>query len=343
MNAPLWLKFQIHQFLWAFGYRTFRFPGAIYVYLTFRCNLQCSYCDNGSGRKFPDLSAVELSPAEWEKILQGMIRYSDVLLLSGGEPLVYPHTLEVIRIARRIGFKFISLNTNGLLLGDEITEAVDALIVSLDSLDREKSDKMWNRQGATDHVIKTIERLSRRRNPSLMVNSVILPDNIEDVEAVLNFCGRNGIAFSAGPALEKTYAVKGLRRNAKYRDLMEKILAAKMAGQRIAATVDYLKAVAKFRPFKCHPLLVWRIKPDGELVFPCSRKNSGAGNLIQNADPVQLFQMASGGNFFEVNCGENCPLSCYMDTSYMIQRPLGLLREGLYRLRTFSHGHRLIY
>lgn len=337
------LKFLFHQALAAIGRTSYAFPFGAYLYLTFRCNLHCTYCDGGSGDRFPDMSSRELSPAEWGRVLAAVRPHTDVLLLSGGEPLVYPHFREIVAEARRQGFSFISLNTNSLLLTPDITESVDAIIISLDSLDRAKSDRLWNREGATEKVVQTLEALSRQTHPSIMVNAVILPENLDDVGEVLDFCIRQGISFSAGPALDRTRPVAGLAGNPAYGRLLARIRAAKRAGHRIAATIDYLGAVRRFRPYHCHPLLVWRVYPDGSLVYPCSRLNRTIGSLVDGADPLDLFRKAAGGRFFTTGCSEACPLSCYMDTSFMIQRPLGLLREGLFRLRSFSSGHRMLY
>lgn len=342
-RTPLAAKFLIHQLLYGFGKKTFHFPWAIYLYLTFRCNLRCSYCDDGSGRKFPEMEARELDLAQWEKILRSLIPFSDVLLLSGGEPLLYPPFEAFVRMARKIGFRFVSLNTNGILLTEKIMDLVDALIISLDSLDRGRSDRIWSREGATEKVLEVVEIAAKRRHPSLMVNTVILPETLDEVTKVLEFCERRNIAFSCSPALDQTRPVPGLRENPKYKVFVNRLLAAKRRGQKIAATVDYIRSVSTFRSYDCHPLLVWRIHPDGTLVYPCSRKNVGIGSLLTHPDPIDLFKSAAGGHFFTMNCPDSCQLSCYMDTSYMIQRPLGLLREGFYRLKTFSQGHRLVY
>ena len=336
-------KLLYHQMISALGRRSFRFPIGIYLYLTFRCNLRCAYCDGGSGAKFPEMRRRELTSGEWAVILRSMARHSNVLMLSGGEPTIYPELEAIIREARVAGFSFISLNTNGLLLTPAIVDSVDALIISLDSLDREKSDRLWNRSGATDRVIDLLERLAGRTHPSVMVNSVIMPENIDDLPDVLEFCRAKGIAFSAGPALDRTRPVPGLAGNPRYRKLLERILQAKRDGAKIAATVDYLKAVRHFRPFQCHPLLVWRVYPDGELVYPCSRLNRTIGSLVHGEDPISLLKQAAGGEWFDPRCGENCPLSCYMDASYAVSQPLVSLREGLYRFRSFSRGHRLIF
>lgn len=325
-----------------------------YLYLTFRCNLNCAYCDGGSGVRFPQMSCPELPLSGWEKILQALVPHTDVLMLSGGEPLLYPDLPGLLHYARRIGFHFISLNTNGLLLTEPIIDEVDAIIISLDSLDRKKSDRIWNRSGATDQVMNSIDAVARRRHPSLMINSVIMPDNIDDIGEILDFCRKREITFSTGPALVRARPIPGLQGNPRYEALIDKVLGAKKSGQRIAATVDYLQSVKTFRSFDCHPLLLWRVYPNGDLVFPCSRLNRLAGNLLPTpdpsarkgllqTDPIALFRAAANGDFFTVECGENCPLSCYMDPSFMLKRPLSILREGLYRARTFTSGHRLVF
>ncbi|MBF0407952.1 MAG: radical SAM protein [Candidatus Riflebacteria bacterium] len=335
-------KLLVHLITSALGRKTFHFPLGIYVYLTFSCNLRCSYCDGGSGYKFPEMNDSGLSHQEWRRIFQKLSAYSDILMLSGGEPLLYKDFEAVIKHAREAGFKFISLNTNGLLLTPEIARSVDAVIISLDSLDREKSDQIWHRKGATEKVLEVIEKTALMGHPSLLVNSVILPENINDVAEILEFCRKLNIAFSAGPALQKTRLHSGLFGNSDYSGLIEKILAAKKNGQRIAATIDYLKGLKRNAKFDCHPQLIWRIYPNGDLVFPCSRMNRTIGNLLTE-DPISLFKKESGGDFFSLNCSENCPLSCYMDVSFMLKRPLSLLREGLFRLKTFSSGHRMMY
>ncbi|MBF0546539.1 MAG: radical SAM protein [Candidatus Riflebacteria bacterium] len=341
MSFPL--KILTHQILGAIGKKTFHYPFGIYVYLTFSCNLRCSYCDGGTGQKFPEMEKSELSSKEWENIFRKMVRHSDVLMLSGGEPLLHKEFSEIVRCARKVGFTFISLNTNGLLLTPQIAASVDAIIISLDSLDREKSDRIWNRQGATEKVLETIQKIAPMGHPSLMINSVILPENIKDVSKVLEFCGKNNIAFSAGPALLKTKLHPSLKGNTDYHNLIDQILEAKKKGKRVAATIDYLKGLKREAKFDCQPVLVWRIYPNGDIVFPCSRLNKTIGNALEWPDPIDAFRKHCDGNFFQLDCKESCPLSCYMDVSFMIKRPLSLIREGLFRIKTFSSGHRMMY
>jgi MoaA/NifB/PqqE/SkfB family radical SAM enzyme len=340
---PAPLKFFLHQVVGFFGRDTYYWPLCVIFSLTYRCNLSCSYCDSGKGQRCADQRYDEISLEQWEIIMDKMVSHSPILVITGGEPLLYPAIPDLLRSARRKGFSFISLNTNGLLLTEEIIGLVDAVIVSLDSLNQEKSDRLWGKPGATEQVLRLIDRMAGKPHPTLMINSVILPETIPDVEQLLEFCLARGITFSAGPALHQNRPFDGLKHNPRYRRLLQKILAAKKSGGRIAATVDYLRAAKWFRPYHCHPQLVWRVLPDGTLSFPCIRQNRGAGSLLGNETPISLFHRLEGSPFLTQDCPENCPLSCFMDTSFMTQRPLSLIREGLFRLRSFAPGHRTVF
>ncbi len=70
------------------------FDGQVRAYPTLRCNLSCEYCVNNhidGGRHLADYSLLE--PEEWIEILNRLNR--DVIL-TGGEPLLYPNLGKVI-------------------------------------------------------------------------------------------------------------------------------------------------------------------------------------------------------------------------------------------------------
>ncbi len=76
----------------AFGRRFF--DGKVRAYPTLRCNLSCEYCVNNhidGGRHLADYSLLD--PEEWIEIFNWLNR--DVIL-TGGEPLLYPDLGKVI-------------------------------------------------------------------------------------------------------------------------------------------------------------------------------------------------------------------------------------------------------
>jgi Fe-coproporphyrin III synthase len=104
------------------------------LYLTERCNSRCVSCDYWRhGRVDMNLDAVK-------RLLPSLERLgTQVVLLSGGEPLLNPEWSAIAGLLRDAGLK-LWLLTSGLSLAKHArraTELFDAITVSLDGTDRE--------------------------------------------------------------------------------------------------------------------------------------------------------------------------------------------------------------
>lgn len=96
----------------------------VLVELTDRCNLSCPICFANSQRVSSDsigarpTSHIPLEnlfeQLEWIAKTAGKV----ILQLSGGEPTLYPHLLDLIKKAASL-FAAVQLNTNGILLGQD--------------------------------------------------------------------------------------------------------------------------------------------------------------------------------------------------------------------------------
>jgi MoaA/NifB/PqqE/SkfB family radical SAM enzyme len=140
----------------AWGLRQPRRPLILTYFVSFRCNLQCSYCDYSSGhfaRRFP-----ELDTAGAREVLRICREGNPAVAFSGGEPLVRSDIVDLLHYARELRYKPISLFTNSLLLPEqeELLEYVDYLQISLDSLDSEIQDRLCGRSGAGRRIIANI-------------------------------------------------------------------------------------------------------------------------------------------------------------------------------------------
>jgi uncharacterized radical SAM superfamily Fe-S cluster-containing enzyme len=89
------------------------------VDLTNRCNLTCPVCfanANAAGFLYePSLEQV--------RIMLAALRSEDpvacrIVQFSGGEPTVYPHFFEAVRMAKEIGFSHVQCATNGIMFTD---------------------------------------------------------------------------------------------------------------------------------------------------------------------------------------------------------------------------------
>jgi MoaA/NifB/PqqE/SkfB family radical SAM enzyme len=104
------------------------------LYVTDRCNSRCVTCDYWRhGRVDMDLAAVK-------RLLPSLAQlHTQMVLLSGGEPLLNPEWAAIAELLRRNGFK-VWLLTSGLALAKHARRAADlfdAITVSLDGTDPE--------------------------------------------------------------------------------------------------------------------------------------------------------------------------------------------------------------
>lgn len=122
---PFWLKRLQREFD--------RRPIAAHLYVTDRCNLDCFYCSEYDN-SVPHPSLDDLK--RWiDKIKElGCLRIG----LQGGEPLMHPDIVEVVRHCKSLDLK-TTMSTNGLLLSRELVQGLeqaglDGLQVSVDRM-----------------------------------------------------------------------------------------------------------------------------------------------------------------------------------------------------------------
>jgi Fe-coproporphyrin III synthase len=118
------------------------------LYLTERCNSRCVSCDYWRhGREDMNLEAVKRLLPNLEAL------GTEVLLLSGGEPLLNPEWASIARLLRDNGLR-VWLLTSGLALAKHARRASElfhAITVSLDGTDRE-TYALIRGLDALDHV-----------------------------------------------------------------------------------------------------------------------------------------------------------------------------------------------
>jgi uncharacterized radical SAM superfamily Fe-S cluster-containing enzyme len=88
----------------------------VLVEITSACNLNCPVCFADSGRT-PSFQTVEVLSSLFEDIYQKTGGCN--LQLSGGEPTLHPDLPAIVEAAKKAGFTFVQLNTNGLRFADD--------------------------------------------------------------------------------------------------------------------------------------------------------------------------------------------------------------------------------
>ncbi len=92
-------------------------PCSVLLEVTDRCNLQCAVCFADSGQR--ETEDPSLKKIAW--LLERAMAAAGPcnLQLSGGEPTLRDDLPQIVEAARRIGFSFIQVNTNGLRLATD--------------------------------------------------------------------------------------------------------------------------------------------------------------------------------------------------------------------------------
>jgi len=108
------------------------FLPAFEIDIVHHCNLRCRACGHFS----PYAKRHFVSPKSIQKDLSILKKYFHIgeLRLMGGEPLLHPSLLDVVKVAKSGIADKVVLVTNGLLLhsiGDDLWKAIDELVVSV--------------------------------------------------------------------------------------------------------------------------------------------------------------------------------------------------------------------
>jgi len=176
------------------GKRLFdRRPLQCSLYVTDRCNLDCAYCtEYDNSRPHPTLDDLK----KWIRKIRelGTVR----IALVGGEPLVHPNIVEVVRYCHELGFA-TSLTTNGFLLTPKlVAELEDAgLQVMQISVDRMSPSPITKKSFKT--ILPKLDYF-RDSKISLHINGVICADTLPEAQAVLEtgFVARSSDGSSPG-------------------------------------------------------------------------------------------------------------------------------------------------
>lgn len=148
------------------------------ISLTDRCNLRCVYCMPKEGVQWQprtdQLSVEEMVRAVETAAAGGVSR----VRLTGGEPLVHPHVVEIVRrIASIPTIEEVSLTTNAMLLERFALPLAEAGLkrvnISLDSLEPAKFKRI-TRGGEIDRVWRGIAAAEQANLAPVKLNTVIV-------------------------------------------------------------------------------------------------------------------------------------------------------------------------
>jgi hypothetical protein len=178
----------------------------------------------------------------------------------------------------------------------------------------------------------------------MVINCVLAPETLPGAQQVLDFATRHRLLVSFSPQSVDNWPRYELLFSAEYEAILQRIAAEKRRGAPILGSAAYLLRLADLRPFSCYPLLVPRVMPNGDLVYPCrpiEKAGTGHGgrpcNLLEVESWAEALQIAAREYGQPPRVCSSCFQQCYMEPSLMQAKPHSLLGE-LLRYRASRSG-----
>lgn len=282
------------------------------ISITNRCNINCFYChhDGIIAQKY------EMTPSEIERIARIAINLGiEKIRLSGGEPLIREDIIDIIKKISALGFKDVSLTTNGILLekySEKLKESgLNRANVSFDTLNP-KTYRFITESNYLEQVKRGIKEAVKVGLYPVKVNMVVMRGlNHEEIWDMFQFCKESGAILQIIELL-KTESCPDTDFFEEYHydigiiegQLMEKATNVKTRSFMQDRKKYFLDdgEIEVVRPMDntefCKNCTRLRITPDGKLK-PCLLRNDNLVDLIEpirkgNTDEelIKLFQKA---------------------------------------------------
>jgi radical SAM protein with 4Fe4S-binding SPASM domain len=183
-----------------------RTPRMLTLAMSGVCNLLCSHCWVKAGEAD---SPADVPLATIKRILEEFVAMGGTgVRLTGGEPLCHRQWIDVLRMARTLGFSSIILQTNALLVGDEqvaVLRELDfcglTIQVSLDGVTVQSHDLVRG-EGAFAGALSGITRLVQGGLAGrVSIFFTEMRHNLHEIPELLACADRLGISSVSSGAL----------------------------------------------------------------------------------------------------------------------------------------------
>lgn len=171
--------------------------------VTYRCNFRCRFCSYWDS---PEKHSRETTVEEFAQGARKLARMGTVMIsLAGGEPLVRQDIVDVVREVSRYHITFVT--TNGWLMTDELARRLFeaglwGVSVSMDYAEAARHDEARGVTGAWERAVRALEACARARTDKhqrVNLMSVLMHDNLEDMDPLCRLAARLGVNFMVQP------------------------------------------------------------------------------------------------------------------------------------------------
>jgi MoaA/NifB/PqqE/SkfB family radical SAM enzyme len=305
------------------GKRLFdRRPLQCSLYVTDRCNLDCAYCtEYDNSRPHPSLDDLK----KWIRKIRelGTMR----IALVGGEPLVHPDIVEVVRYCRELGFA-TSLTTNGFLLTRKLlAELEDAgLQVMQISVDRMTPSPITKKSFKT--ILPKLDYF-RDSKISLHITGVICADTLPESEAVLETGLSRGIPTEVrlvhADPLQRFRVDRGRREELEH--FIDSMIERKRRGEKIhtsEAILNYQRSLLRGEHVE------WTCMAGYKLFFVSAQGKFWICSMVHTDKHIMDVTLDDlYANYRKKACQEGCGVYCAVSASLLVEKPIEVLGKEI--------------
>ena len=292
------------------------------LYVTDRCNLDCAYCtEYDNSRPHPSLNDLK----KWIRKIHelGTMR----IALVGGEPLVHPNIVEVVRYCRELGFA-TSLTTNGFLLTRKLlAELEDAgLQVMQISVDRMTPSPITKKSFKT--ILPKLDYF-RDSKISLHITGVICADTLPESEAVLETGLSRGIPTEV--RLVHADPLHRFRVDRGRREELERFIDSMIERKRNGEKIHTSEAILNYqRSLLRGEHVEWTCMAGYKLFFVSAQGKFWICSMVHTDKHIMDVTLDDlYANYRKKSCQEGCGVYCAVSASLLMEKPMAVLGKEI--------------
>jgi len=305
------------------GKRLFdRKPLQCSLYVTDQCNLDCAYCtEYDNSRPHPSLDDLKKWVSKIREL--GTMR----IALVGGEPLVHPNIVELVRYCRELGFA-TSLTTNGFLLTRKlVVELEDAgLQVMQISVDRMTPSLITKKSFKT--VLPKLDYFHDSKI-SLHITGVICADTLPEAEAVLETGLSRGIPTEV--RLVHADPLQRFRVDRGRREELERFIDSMIERKRRGEKIHTSEAILNYqRSLLRGEHVEWTCMAGYKLFFVSAQGKFWICSMVHtDKDIMDVTLDDLYANYRKKSCQEGCGVYCAVSASLLVEKPVAVLGKEI--------------
>jgi MoaA/NifB/PqqE/SkfB family radical SAM enzyme len=292
------------------------------LYVTDRCNLDCAYCtEYDNSRPHPSLEDLK----KWIRKIRelGTMR----IALVGGEPLMHPNIVELVRYCRELGFA-TSLTTNGFLLTPKLVAQLEdaGLQVMQISVDRMTPSPITKKSFKT--ILPKLDYF-RDSKISLHITGVICADTLPESQAVLETGLSRGIPTEV--RLVHADPLHRFRVDRGRREELERFIDSMIERKRRGEKIHTSEAILNYqRSLLRGEHVEWTCAAGYKLFFVSAQGKFWVCSMVHTDTHIMDVTLDDlYANYRKKSCQEGCGVYCAVSASLLVEKPISVLGKEI--------------